>query len=181
VVRGWQAAAGPAAYEKTKVFVDKKKLFVYECVYIGKDPHRKGHAMARRPTRSKPPRPTDAELAILRTLWRLGPSTVRQVHEAQAAAGKRTTFNTTLKMLRIMFDKGLVTRQDARRPHVYQAAASEARTQQHLVRDLLDRAFGGAAGKLVAALTATNISEQELAEIRRLLDEQGEKNHARAD
>ena len=141
----------------------------------------KGHRMAKPRPSNNPPRPTDAELAILRVLWRLGPSTVRQVHEAGAAGGKRTTFNTTLKMLRIMYDKGLVTRQDARRPHVYQAAMAEERMQQHLVRDLLDRAFGGAAGKLVAALTAGDISERELAKIRRLLDEHGEKNHAHAD
>ena len=137
--------------------------------------------MARRASRRKLPRPTDAELELLRVLWRLGPSPVRRVHEAQVEAGKRTTFNTTLKMLRIMYGKGLVTRQDDGRPHVYRAAAGEARTQQHLVRDLLDRAFGGAAAKLVAALTAGDISEAERAEIRRLLDENGEKSDALAD
>jgi len=124
--------------------------------------------------KTRPPRPTDAELAILRVLWDRGPSTVRQVHEALAGQ-RRTTFNTTLKFLQIMHDKGLVARDDGRRPHVYRPAAAEGQTQKRLVADLLDRAFGGSARKLVAALTAGNISEKELAEIRRLLDGAGEK------
>ena len=129
----------------------------------------------------KPTRPTDAELEILRVLWRLGPSTARQVHEVITAGRKRTIFNTTLKLLHIMFDKGLVTRQDARRPHVYQAATPEAQMQQQLVSDLLERAFGGAARKLVAALTATDISDEELADIRRLLNEHRERGDEHAD
>jgi len=119
--------------------------------------------------KTQPPRPTDAELAILRVLWARGPSTVRQVHEALAAE-RRTTFNTTLKFLQIMQSKGLVARDDARRPHVYRPAAGERHTQKRLVADLLDRAFGGSARKLVAALTAGDISDEELAEVRRLLD-----------
>ena len=130
--------------------------------------------MAKSRTKTKPTRPTDAELEILRVLWRLGPSTVRQVHEAMNAGQKRTAFNTTLKMLHIMFEKRLVSREDIRRPHVYQAVLPEARMQQQLVSDLLTRAFGGAARKLVAALTATGISRKEMAEIRRLLNEHKE-------
>ena len=126
--------------------------------------------------KARPRRPTDAELEILRALWGLGAGTVRSVHEVVTAGAKQTTFNTTLKLLHIMHGKGLVTREDARRPHVYQAAVPEARMQQHLVADLLERAFGGAAGKLVAALTATDIGDEELAEIRRLLDEHTENS-----
>jgi len=137
--------------------------------------------MSKSRTETKPTRPTDAELEILRVLWRLGPSTVRAVHEVITAGRKHTTFNTTLKMLHIMFGKGLVTRQDARRPHIYQAAIPEARMQQQLVSDLLDRAFGGAARKLLAALTAADISDEELADIRRFLNERGEESHERAD
>jgi len=137
--------------------------------------------MAKSRTNNQPRRPTDAELEILRVLWQLGPSTVREVHDAVTAGGKGTTFNTTLKMLNIMHGKDLVTRQDVRRPHVYQAAIPEAQMQQRLVADLIERAFGGAARKLVAALTAMDISDEELADIRRFLNEQGEKNDERAD
>jgi predicted transcriptional regulator len=132
-------------------------------------------------TKTKPTRPTDAELEILRVLWRLGPSTASQVHQVMTAGKKRTIFNTTLKMLHILLEKGLVTREDARRPHIYQAAIPEAQMQQQLVSDLLERAFGGAARKLVAALTATDISDEELADIRRLLNEHREKSGGHAD
>ena len=124
--------------------------------------------------KAKASRPTDGELEILRVLWCRGPSTVRQVHEA-LAADKDTSFNTKLKLLQIMHAKGLVTRDDSRRPHVYQAAAPEAQMQRTLVADLLQRGFGGSARKFVAALTATDIPDRELAEIRKLLDELGEK------
>jgi len=137
--------------------------------------------MPRARTETTPTRPTDAELEILRVLWALGPSTVRQVHEFITAGQKQTIFNTTLKMLHIMFAKGLVTREDVRRPHVYQAAIPEAEMQQRLVSDLLERAFGGAACKLVAALTATDISGEELAEIRRFLNEHGERSDEHTD
>ena len=121
----------------------------------------------------KLPRPTDAELEILRVLWRLGPSTVREVHEA-VSKEKDTSYNTTLKLLQIMREKGLADRDARRRPQVWRAAVPEEQTQRRLVRDLLDRAFGGSARKLVAALTATDISDEELGKIRRLLNEAGE-------
>lgn len=141
----------------------------------------KGRPMPKSSKKTKPARPTDAELEILRVLWRLGPSTVRQVYEVITAGVKQTTFNTTLKLLHIMYGKGLVTREDVRRPHVYQAAIPEAQMQQRLVSDLLERAFGGAARKLVAALAATDISNEELAEIRRFLNEHKERSDERSD
>ncbi len=128
--------------------------------------------MSARQGKQSPPRPTDAELEILRALWRLGPSSVRQVHEVLTGGAKQTAFNTTLKLLQIMYDKGLVHRDDARRPHVYRPAIPEERMQQRLVGDLLERAFGGSARKLVAALTAQDIPQEERDEIRRLLDEE---------
>ena len=129
----------------------------------------KGNAV----NRKKGVRPTDAELVILRVLWRRGPSTVRQVHQA-VLADKKTAYNTTLKLLQIMTDKGIATRDASVRPQVYQAAVPESQMQRRLVSDLLDRAFGGSARKLMAALTATDISKEELAEIRQLLDKLGE-------
>ncbi len=128
--------------------------------------------MSKTRTNARPTGPTNAELEILRVLWSLGASTVREVHEVLTGGEKQTTFNTTLKMLNIMLDKGLVTREDIRRPHVYQTAIPEEQMQQQLVSDLLRRAFGGAARKLVAALTATDISAEELADIKQFLNEQ---------
>lgn len=121
--------------------------------------------------RHQTPRPTDRELAILRVLWRHGPSTVRQVQES---LGRRnsTGYTTVLKFLQIMTDKGLVRRDESERSHVYKARLTEEQTQRQLVRDLLDRAFGGSAQALVMqALSAKKASPEELAEIRRLLDE----------
>jgi predicted transcriptional regulator len=117
-----------------------------------------------------PPRPTDAELTILRVLWERGPSTVRQVHEV-LGRDRATAYTTALKLLQIMTEKGLVTRDERERTHVYQARIGEEQTQRQLVRDLLDRAFGGSSSKLVMqALAARRASAEELGEIRRLLD-----------
>ena len=121
---------------------------------------------------SKPttPRPTDAELAILRVLWSRGPSTVRQVHDVLLRE-RPTAYTTALKLLQIMTEKGLVRRDESDRTHIYHAKLSEEQTQRQLVRDLLDRAFGGSAAKLVMqALASRRASPQELGEIRKLLD-----------
>ena len=115
------------------------------------------------------PRPTEAELEILRALWRRGPSTVRDVH---GEIGERTGYTTVLKLMQIMTDKGLVARDDERRTHVYRAAQPEAQTLKRIAGDLLDRAFGGSARKLVAAaLSSKRATPEELDEIRKLLDE----------
>jgi predicted transcriptional regulator len=120
-------------------------------------------------------KPTEAELAILRVLCQRGPSTVREVTEAlevERAAG----YTTILKQLQIMTRKGLVRRNVSARSHVYQASTPAETTQQQLVGDLLDRAFGGSAQQLVLqALSARRANPEELAEIRRLLDELEER------
>jgi predicted transcriptional regulator len=119
---------------------------------------------------------TDAELAILRILWERGPSTVRQVHEALSAE-RPSGYTTALKLLQIMTEKGLVRRDDSDRTHVYTARLTEAQTQRQLVVDLLDRAFGGSAMKLVLqALSSRKASAEDLAQIRALLDER-ERGH----
>jgi predicted transcriptional regulator len=116
------------------------------------------------------PRPTPAELSILRVLWRQGPSTVREVH-ATLEHERATGYTTVLKLLQIMTEKGLVRRDEAARAHVYTAAVAEEQTQKRLVRDLLDRAFGGSAATLVMhALSARKASADERARIRALLD-----------
>ncbi|HVF56126.1 MAG TPA: BlaI/MecI/CopY family transcriptional regulator [Pyrinomonadaceae bacterium] len=117
------------------------------------------------------PRPTDAELEILRVLWQRGASTVREVFEALSET-KTTGYTTVLKMMQIMAEKGLVTRDEKERAHVYNARLREDETQRQLVGDLLARAFGGSAKKLVMqALSSEKASAEELSEIRRMLDE----------
>ena len=120
------------------------------------------------PVKNRPRKPTDGELAILRVLWTRGPSTVRHVAEALE---RETGYTTVLKLLQIMTEKGLVRRDESSRTHVYEAAASEDQTQRTLVSDLLDRAFGGSAAKLVLqALATSKASPEELVEIKRLID-----------
>jgi predicted transcriptional regulator len=114
--------------------------------------------------------PTGAELEILRVLWRSGPATVREVHDAFGPR-RRTGYTTVLKLLQIMHQKGLVARDEAERSHIYRARIGENATQRRLLRDLADRAFGGSAASLVMqALSSEKASAQDLAEIRRLLD-----------
>jgi BlaI family transcriptional regulator, penicillinase repressor len=117
------------------------------------------------------PNPTPAELEILRVLWDRGPSTVRDVHET-LERDRPTGYTTVLKLLQIMTDKALVTRDESARAHVYAARVPASDTQRQMVRDLLDRAFGGSALKLVMhALSARKASPAEIARIRHLLDE----------
>jgi predicted transcriptional regulator len=119
--------------------------------------------------RTRASQPTEAELAILRILWSQGPSTVREVHET-LGRHQSTGYTTTLKLMQIMAEKGLVDRDESRRTHVYRARLSQNRTQRQLVQNLLDKAFGGSAKDLIMqALSAKRSSPQELAEIRKLL------------
>lgn len=127
--------------------------------------------MARRSPPPKLPRPTDAELAILRVLWQRGPSTVRDVH-TELGRAQSVGYTTVLKLLQIMTAKGLVRREEAGRQHVYEPTLSEDQTQRQVVEHVLDRVFGGAAHKLVLqALSARPATPEELAEIRRLLND----------
>ena len=123
------------------------------------------------PSQPTPPRPTDAELEILTVLWERGASTVRDVHEA-IAQRKPTQYTTVLKMLQIMSEKRLVRRDEKQRAHIYQAAQPREWTQRQLAGDLLQRAFNGSAkGLLLGALSARKASREELAELRRFLDD----------
>ena len=116
-------------------------------------------------------RPTDAELEILSVLWQRGPSTVREVYEGLNQV-KSTGYTTVLKFLQIMADKGLVSRREVHRLHVYEAALPQEATQSQLVRDLAARAFGGSPLQLaMRALDTDRVSAEELAQIRRLLDD----------
>jgi len=119
----------------------------------------------------EPPRPTDAELEILTVLWSRGPSTVRDVHQA-IASRKPTQYTTVLKLMQIMAEKGLLSRDEEQRAHIYSASRPAEWTRKQLAGHLLQRAFSGSAKSLlVGALAARKVSPKELAEIRQLLDD----------
>ena len=123
--------------------------------------------------------PTDAEIRILRVLWAKGPTTVRDVHEVLNAE-RPTAYTTTLKLMQIMLDKGLVTRDETERTHVYSAAVAEKQTQRTATADLLGRLFGGSTAALMQqALSVKPSSREELRQIREMLDalERGEKSN----
>ena len=119
--------------------------------------------------RFKKAQPTEAELAILRVLWSRGPSTVRAVHEA-LGGDARTRYTTTLKQLQVMAERRLVNRDESRRSHVYAAVLKEAETEESLVNSFIDRVFQGSAQKMVVhALNSGKVSDEEIAQIKRLL------------
>jgi len=117
------------------------------------------------------PRPTDAELEVHTVLWSIGAATVREVHEA-ICRHRVAQYSTVLKFMQIMAEKGLVRRDESQRAHIYEAARPREWTQRQLAGDLLERAFSGSAkALLVGALSARKASKQELAELRKLLDQ----------
>lgn len=121
--------------------------------------------------RNGAPKPTDAELAILQVLWQRGPSTVRQVQDALKTE-RGTGYTTMLKLMQIMYEKGLLLRDDSERSHVYEAAVSQQKTERRIVGDLLDQVFDGSARQLVLhALSVKKSSRAELDEIRKMIDE----------
>lgn len=123
-----------------------------------------------------PPRPTQSELEILTVLWDAGPSTVREVQQTLDAR-RPTGYTTVLKLLQIMTEKGLVRRDERERAHRYAPRLPRERTEQQIVGDILDRAFGGSSSRLVMrALSSRRASPEELNRIRELLNEiEGEK------
>jgi BlaI family penicillinase repressor len=113
--------------------------------------------------------PNDVELAILRALWDRGPSTVRDIHEALQHS-RDTGYTSTAKMMQVMCDKGLLTRDDTKRPQLYSPAVPEEQTQKQIVRHLIQKVFGGSARKLVLrAVESQQLPADEVAEIRKLL------------
>lgn len=122
--------------------------------------------------------PTEAELAILNVLWRLGPCTVRQVHEALSARSQtKVAYTTTLKLMQIMQSKGLLIRDESQRSHIYQVSANEENMQGKLLNNLREKAFAGSISKLLTrALSSTPTSREELDQIRSLLDDLEKKS-----
>ena len=119
----------------------------------------------------RPPRPTDSELEILNVLWDRGPATVRQVHESLSRI-KLSQYTTTLKLMQIMTEKGLLERDESERSHIYTPRVRREQVQQQVAAHVMNRVFGGSARNLLmGALGAKRASKKELAELRRLLDE----------
>jgi BlaI family penicillinase repressor len=115
-------------------------------------------------------KPTESELEILQILWTRGLATVREVHE-ELAKTKDAGYTTTLKLMQIMHEKGLVKRDDSMRTHVYQAAVNKERTQKHLLGKMIDSLFGGSPTQLVIqALGEHKASAEDLEEIQALLN-----------
>ncbi len=123
--------------------------------------------------RSLSTQPTEVELQILRILWASGGSTAREVHNSLAdIEEKDTTYSTTVKMLSVMLEKGLVKRDESVSPQVYRAATSQKVTQRKMLGDLIDKVYDGSSLSLVLqALASRKASSGELAEVRRMLDE----------
>ena len=120
--------------------------------------------MARRPSS----KPTEVELQILGVLWERGPCTVREVHSA-LEDDRGTGYSTTLKMMQVMTDKGLLLKDDGQRPQVYRPAISREQAQTQFVDDLIQRVFGGSADKLVLhAINSRHVSSEDLVQIRKL-------------
>ena len=115
-------------------------------------------------------KPTEAELSLLNVLWKMGPATVRQIHEA-VSESQKTGYTTVLKILQIMHEKALVTRDETNRAHIYSAAYSEDHTQSSLVKDLIMKAFGGSTSKLVMRAIGDSTSQKDIDDIRQLLNE----------
>lgn len=121
--------------------------------------------------RPAPSQPTDVELQILRILWDSGPSPVRDIH-ARLEAEKGTNYSTTVKMLAVMLQKGLVKRNEKAQPHIYRAALTREKTGRRMIGNLVEKVFDGSASSLVLqALSTEKASREELAEIRKLLDQ----------
>lgn len=131
--------------------------------------------MSRTPATTPPPKPTPAELDLLRLLWRLGPSTAKQVHEAQRLERPEAAQATVLRLLQVMHGKGLVSRDESQRAHVYAPVHSRESTEKAFVGDLIKRLFDGSASRLVLqALGDTPAANaEELRAIRALLERLG--------
>lgn len=121
------------------------------------------------------PKPTEAELELLRVLWEKGPATVRELHDA-INVQRSVVYTSVLKILQIMTEKGLVEREESGKAHIYRAAASQEDTQNQLLRDLSERLFSGSATQLAMhALAMQPASAEELEEIRTLIEQKRRK------
>jgi predicted transcriptional regulator len=117
------------------------------------------------------PKPTPSELELLRILWQLGPSTARQVHEAAVVARPDMGYANVLRQLQVMHSKGLLTRDESQRAHVYTPAQEQESMQTNLVKELINKAFSGSGKELVLAALRGHVSQKERDEIQAILNE----------
>jgi predicted transcriptional regulator len=125
--------------------------------------------MPKKPT--KPPKPTAAELDLLRVIWRLGPSTVKDLHAARLHERPDLTYATVLRLMQVMHGKGLLTRDESQRSHVYAAAHAQDALQTNLLTELIHKAFAGSGKDLVLAALGGHVTDKERSEIKRFLKE----------
>ncbi|MEJ7560479.1 MAG: BlaI/MecI/CopY family transcriptional regulator [Pedobacter sp.] len=120
-------------------------------------------------------KPTESELEILQILWKKGNCTVRDVHEVLVKS-KDAGYTTTLKLMQIMHEKGLVERDTSAKTHIYKALINQQKTQQHLVNKMIDNVFNGSAARLVMqALGNHSASKEEIDSIKEYLDQLSKK------
>jgi len=126
-------------------------------------------------SKAKPPKPTPAELDLLRVIWQLGPASVKDVHQARLREKPDLAYATVLRLMQVMHGKGLLTRDESQRSHVYAAAHAQDRLQTNLLRELIQKAFAGSGKALVLSALNEHVTAKERAEIRRLLEETGDE------
>ena len=122
-------------------------------------------------SKAKPPKPTAAELDLLRVIWQLGPASVKDVHQARLREKPDLAYATVLRLMQVMHGKGLLTRDESQRSHIYVAAHAQDRLQTNLLRELIQKAFAGSGKALVLSALNEHVTAKERAEIRRLLEE----------
>jgi predicted transcriptional regulator len=122
---------------------------------------------------AKPPKPTPAELDLLRVIWCLGPSTVKDVHAALLRERPDVTYATALRLMQVMHGKGLLVRDESERSHVYAPAQARDSLRTGLLKDLIGKAYAGSGKDLVLAALRSHVTEDERAEIRRFLEGDG--------
>jgi predicted transcriptional regulator len=121
---------------------------------------------------TSPPKPTAAELEMLRLLWQLGPATAKQVHQGAIASRPEMAYATVLRLLQVMHTKGLLARDERQRAHVYAPAQAQDSLQTSLIKDLIHKAFSGSGKELVLAAQRGHVTQQERAEIQSILDQE---------
>ncbi|MEJ7807310.1 MAG: BlaI/MecI/CopY family transcriptional regulator [Telluria sp.] len=123
------------------------------------------------PTEAKPPKPTPTELDLLRTLWSMGPSTVKAVHAARECERPDHTYATVLRLMQVMHGKGLLVRDESERSHVYRAAFEQDAFRSNMLDDLIEKVFADSGKDLVLTALSRHVTDQELEEIKRFLRE----------
>lgn len=127
---------------------------------------------------NKPPKPTAAELDLLRVIWRLGPSTVKEVHQARLLERPEIGYANVLRLMQVMHAKGLLLRDESQRSHVYRTAHAQDALRTNLLKDLIQKAFAGSGKDLVLAALSDHVTAREREEIKQLLKTSAAKENS---